>query len=948
MAVREAILSPLVAYEALEAYAGRHGWAALELAMHAAVPESLRVDMVALLRRNFLPAEHALRTDLDADLLFASFCEHLGGEYFRLDPEVRRQLVEHLADTHLDEARPRIRRVAAFLLAYVDHLERRAYARQDRLLGAYLETQRWVALAFLEPDTAAEQLAGALEQVALQPRSGARLRLGSVASVLSLPLAHYRPLLDYAFGVAAIDEGDRASAEYLLGALGDAPVDIGPHSLPAPTDVLRRSWPSEDEKPRPEPTGAAAERPTDADWWNEARQRIGRLRDAFEQLVGQMELKESEHLEGMFGELRSILASEAEVDRGRLTAGLQELESQVRRLEAVRGDYQRLQATLEAHALWLESGGTRGARANLGDIALENLELEGARLEEAVLDGARLPNAHLQGARLKGTSLSGTDLSGADLTRADLAEARLEKTNLEGANLTGVNLQMARLEGANLRSAVLEDAVLESAELAHTDLRNANLSGADLRLATLIDVAVAGADFSGADLSQASLDEVDLRRARLEGARLGGVVPKRVRLTEEQQRLFEAALVVESDVYVSHAAQDAERIQPILKLLSQAGYSVVSDLSLLGAEEPLPVRWERMLQSARSILVCLTEAAMAFEWQPPGAEMEMASRRGMLITLMLDKLPMSSEAFGSGPVIELLDWHGEPDHPGVRRLFEAVSTITGKTPGGTTEAEPTEDEAGVEGPDPEPGTIYRDRLADGAEGPEMVVIPAGEFWMGSDKSRDPQAFDVELPRHRVSIARRFALARYPVTFAEYDRFAEAMSRGLPDDVDWGREKRPAINVSWEDAVVYCAWLSEQTGRRYRLPTEAEWEYAARAGTESHYWWGEEAGKNNANCDGCGSEWDGKQTAPVGAFRPNPWGLHDMLGNVREWVRDCWHESYEGAPADGSAWEAGDCPRRVVRGGSWYTKPENLRSATRDRNGPDYRTNTIGFRLAQDL
>jgi formylglycine-generating enzyme required for sulfatase activity/uncharacterized protein YjbI with pentapeptide repeats len=947
MAVREAILSPLVAYEALEAYAGRHGWAALELAMHAAVPESLRVDMVALLRRNFLPAEHALRTDLDADLLFASFCEHLGGEYFRLDPEVRRQLVEHLADTHLDEARPRIRRVAAFLLAYVDHLERRAYVRQDRLLGAYLETQRWVALAFLEPDTAAEQLAGALEQVAARPASGARLRLGSVASVLSLPLAHYRPLLDYAFGVAAIDEGDRASAEYLLGALGDASVGVGSHSLPAPNDVLRRAWPSEEAKPTPEPTGAAVERPTDADWWNEARRRVGRLRDAFEELVGQMELKESEHLEGIFGELQDILAAEAEVDRGRLTAGLEELESQVRRLEQVRGDYQRLRATLEAHALWLESGGTRGARANLGDIALENLELEDARLEEAVLDGARLPNAHLPGVRLKGASLRGTDLSGADLTSADLAEARLEKTSLEGANLTGASLQRARLEGTNLRRALLKDAVLESAELAHTDLRNASLAGANLRFATLTDVAVAGADFSGADLSQASLDEVDLRRARLEGAPLGGVALERVRLTDEQQELLDAAPVTEFDVFVSFAEQDGERIRPILKLVSEAGYSVFADRSILGREQPWQERWEQTFRSALSLLVCLTEAALSSEWLPRVAQA--GAQRGVLITLVLDKVPIpSAEALASGPLIELVDWRGEPDHPGLRRLLDAVAKVTRKTPVVTARADSSEVESETVTPDLEPGTIYRERLADASEGPEMVVIPAGEFWMGSDKSRDPEAFDDELPHHRVSIARRFALGRYPVTFAEYDSFAEANGRKPSEDRGWGRENRPVINVSWEDAVAYCAWLSEQSGRPYRLPTEAEWEYAARAGTETRYWWGEEAGKNNANCDGCGSEWDTKQTAPVGSFRPNNWGLHDMLGNVWEWVQDCWHRSYEGAPTDGSAWEEGDCARRVVRGGSWEVNPGNLRSPSRARGWPGNRDDNIGFRLAQDL
>jgi formylglycine-generating enzyme required for sulfatase activity len=139
--------------------------------------------------------------------------------------------------------------------------------------------------------------------------------------------------------------------------------------------------------------------------------------------------------------------------------------------------------------------------------------------------------------------------------------------------------------------------------------------------------------------------------------------------------------------------------------------------------------------------------------------------------------------------------------------------------------------------------------------------------------------------------------------------------------------------------------------RYRLPTEAEWEYAARAGTTTRYWWGDELGKNNANCYGCGSQWDGKQTAPVGSFQPNAFGVHDMLGNTWEWVEDCWHENYDDAPKDGSAWgeqQGGDCARRVSRGGAWGLEPRNVRSATRNRDAPDLRDGTVGFRLAQDI
>jgi formylglycine-generating enzyme required for sulfatase activity len=231
---------------------------------------------------------------------------------------------------------------------------------------------------------------------------------------------------------------------------------------------------------------------------------------------------------------------------------------------------------------------------------------------------------------------------------------------------------------------------------------------------------------------------------------------------------------------------------------------------------------------------------------------------------------------------------------------------------------------------------------------DMVPIPKGSFWMGSPKG-EVGRHDDEGPQRRVSIAQPFAIGKYEITFDEYDRFARASGRELPPDSAWGRGKRPVINVSWEDAVAYAGWLSERTGKRYRLPTEAEWEYAARAGTQTRYWWGDEIGRDRANCSGCGSQWEANQTVPVGSFEPNGFGLHDMLGNVWEWVEDCWHGNYQGAPADGSAWtEGGNCGRRVVRGGSWGDGPRGVRSARRRGNSASFRDHFIGFRLAQDL
>jgi formylglycine-generating enzyme required for sulfatase activity len=158
-----------------------------------------------------------------------------------------------------------------------------------------------------------------------------------------------------------------------------------------------------------------------------------------------------------------------------------------------------------------------------------------------------------------------------------------------------------------------------------------------------------------------------------------------------------------------------------------------------------------------------------------------------------------------------------------------------------------------------------------------------------------------------------------------------------------------INVSWDDAKEYVAWISAKAGAPYRLLTEAEWEYAARAGTQTAYSWGEKIGRGNANCNGCGSQWDARQPAPVGSFAPNAFGLYDMAGNVWEWVEDCYHDDYDGAPTDSSAWTVdGDCSNRVVRGGSWDSNPQSLRSANRGRSSGVIRVNYLGFRVGRTL
>ena len=242
-----------------------------------------------------------------------------------------------------------------------------------------------------------------------------------------------------------------------------------------------------------------------------------------------------------------------------------------------------------------------------------------------------------------------------------------------------------------------------------------------------------------------------------------------------------------------------------------------------------------------------------------------------------------------------------------------------------------------------PGWLFSDTLADGSRGPRMVQMPAGSFTMGSTVTS--ANFD-ERPHHEVTLS-AFAMGKFEVTFEEYDRFARDTGHHFPSDAGWGRGRRPVINVNWDEAAAYARWLSEQTGHTYRLPTEAEWEYAARAGTVSHFWWGNEpVAEGRANCFDCGSQWDGVKTAAVGSFPANSVGLHEIAGNVMEWVQDCYLPDYQVASTVGAAVNLTPCDVRVVRGGSYSDPLDTLRSAARSRRVPQSRIDNLGFRVVR--
>ena len=261
---------------------------------------------------------------------------------------------------------------------------------------------------------------------------------------------------------------------------------------------------------------------------------------------------------------------------------------------------------------------------------------------------------------------------------------------------------------------------------------------------------------------------------------------------------------------------------------------------------------------------------------------------------------------------------------------------------------------------PDGQRVFRDSLHSGAYGPELVVIPAGRFRMGCDRG-EPGCTRERAPSRMVVFAAPFAMSKHQVTFDDYDRHLRAKGGGRAgeaDDHGWGRGCRPVINVTWKQAVDYARWLSAQTGARYRLPSEAEWEYAARAGTTTEWPWGDELVRGRANCADCGSRWDNERTAPVGSFPPNAWGLHDMQGNVREMLLDCVRYTYRKAPTDGSAqtkpgWlsetdKRGNCAMHAARGGAWNSPSRWTRSSPRSYVRRGTYGAVWGIRLVREL
>lgn len=269
-------------------------------------------------------------------------------------------------------------------------------------------------------------------------------------------------------------------------------------------------------------------------------------------------------------------------------------------------------------------------------------------------------------------------------------------------------------------------------------------------------------------------------------------------------------------------------------------------------------------------------------------------------------------------------------------LTGAVRTQTAEPPPSSQSSSPST-AAPDAGDPPKPGETFQDCPTC----PELVVVPPGDFVMGGDAP-------YEKPARRVTIRQPFAIGRHEVTFAQWDSCVAAGGcKGGIDDHGFGRGNRPVTDVSYDDIQVYLRWLSAETRRSYRLPSEAEWEYAARAGSASPFWWGGQAGSGRANCEDC-TQGPARRTVEIGSYRPNAFGLYDTAGNAAEWVEDCWNMGYRGAPADGSAWRSGECGMRVLRGGSFTSRTAAIRSGARFRYDRDVRYYANGFRVVREL
>ena len=385
--------------------------------------------------------------------------------------------------------------------------------------------------------------------------------------------------------------------------------------------------------------------------------------------------------------------------------------------------------------------------------------------------------------------------------------------------------------------------------------------------------------------------------------------------------------VGESTAEMSVAEVSTEEIEPESEPQQQVGQPVFAEPEADSIDEEAKSKTGLMIGIAAAVILVIGGVAFTMmgkkpvqQSEPTVAEQEMEA-----------EFEATDEQDIDAPVVD-----EEDEMPVALAEQEAVTEETAETTTPVAEPAPEKVAATV-------GKTIQDSLKSGGKGPLMVVIPAGKFAMGSTSSKNSD----ERPRHDVTVE-QFAVSQYEITFAQYDLFAKAENRKIPDSLYLDRETHPVIFVSWDEAYYYTKWLSEQTGERYRLPNEAEWEYMASTGKKSTFWWGYNEEPNRAHCFGCGTNLDPRKPTKIGSFEPNAFGVYDTSGNVAEWVHDCWHDNYNEAPKYGEIWEGGDCSYRVVRGGAYSTPPQSIRSAKRDKYKSDKVYDHIGIRVVREI
>lgn len=387
-----------------------------------------------------------------------------------------------------------------------------------------------------------------------------------------------------------------------------------------------------------------------------------------------------------------------------------------------------------------------------------------------------------------------------------------------------------------------------------------------------------------------------------------------------------------SDIFICYSNKDRSIATQLQFRLREAGWSVFIDTDI-HAGDYWSEEIQRQLNEARAVLALWSSNSVRSRFVMD--EANEAADRGILFPVRIEEINIPY-GFRIIQTRDLIGWGGY----GVNEQWEELTRSLRKCIDG---------EVNKHLPQFVVGRSFRDELRMGGQGPAMMVIPEGRFLMGSALD-EPERSEDEGPQHEVLFSEPFAIGVYLVTFEDYDRFCHNSQRAKPEDKGWGRKKRPVIYVSWQDARAYCDWLSEQTERTYRLPSEAEWEYACRAGTVTPFNVGPRISTDqsnfngNATYNGSDEEEYRARTLPVGSFQPNAYGLYEMHGNVRDWCEDSWHDNYENAPTDGSAWKDSKSKRRVVRGGSWVAAPVYIRSAARDWSDLDDRSLDVGFRV----